>query len=136
MPPKVSSPAQRFRRDVCWNPYIAKELALRQIGICTVCSRALGSYRLVVHHLDYAHECGWRASLILLVGKRRRSIPDCLGCRIDSDHRFQMCRRRLQLLHRRCHLDLHKGGKATSAEKKAEEILADAPSRSGRSWPV
>jgi len=89
--------------------YMAKELGLRQIGICTVCSRGLGSYRLVVHHMDYAHECDWDGSIILTVGKRKRSIPDCLTCRLDSDLRFQMCRRRLQLLHRRCHVDFHKG---------------------------
>jgi hypothetical protein len=109
MPPKVSPPMVRFQRDVCWNPYMIKELGLRQIGICTVCSRGLGSYRLVIHHLDYAHECGWEGSIILTVSKRRRAIPDCLACRIDCDRRFQTCRRRLQVLHRRCHVDFHKG---------------------------
>jgi hypothetical protein len=108
MPPKISSTALRFQRDVCWNPYMAKELGLRQIGICTVCRKALGSRRLVIHHMYYDHECGWDGSVILMVNKRRRAIPDCYSCRADSDDRFRMCRRRLQVLHRRCHVDFHK----------------------------
>ncbi|PKU25126.1 hypothetical protein CWS72_07965 [Telmatospirillum siberiense] len=102
----------RFQRDVCKNRFMAGQLRLRQAETCTVCFRTMGSKGLVIHHMDYAHECTWTNTIVVTVAKGKRSIPDCQSCHADDMRRFNSCRRRLQLLHGRCHFEYHRGQKA------------------------
>jgi hypothetical protein len=108
---KQPDPVLRFQRQICWNSYMAKELHLRQCGVCTVCFGRLGARGAVIHHMDYAHACRWDVSITVRVNNRNVAVPDCRSCRAQCDDRFTACRRRLQLLHRRCHVAYHKGEK-------------------------
>ncbi len=106
---KISDALTRFQRQVCWNRYMANELQLWQCGVCTVCYRRLGCRRVVIHHMDYAHQCSWDVSITAQVNKRQVAVPDCRSCHAHSAERFTACRRRLQILHRRCHYEFHHG---------------------------
>jgi 5-methylcytosine-specific restriction endonuclease McrA len=46
-----------FSDRICKNEHVRRELRGRQDGVCAVCGHELGS-SLVVHHVDYDHECG------------------------------------------------------------------------------
>jgi hypothetical protein len=38
-------------------------------------------------------------------------VPDCRSCHAECSDRFTACRRRLQILHRRCHYEYHNGSR-------------------------
>ena len=45
-----------FADRICQNEHVRLELCGRQGGKCAVCGMELGK-RMVVHHVDYDHEC-------------------------------------------------------------------------------
>jgi putative endonuclease len=106
------NPIERFQELVCHNQHMRIELRRIQGNLCSVCREPLDARNVVIHHLDYAHQCTWGETQF----KKRRgmemAIPDCEACHRDDATRFQACRRRLQLLHNKCHAAFHAGKRA------------------------
>ena len=102
-------PAERFRKQVCFSSFMMSELRKTQRDICTVCGMPLWKRQVVIHHMDYAHQCDWAGTICATVTGKEVEVPDCGDCRRDDARRFDGCRRRLQLLHRGCHADYHAG---------------------------
>jgi hypothetical protein len=115
---KALDPLYRFRVAVCWNPHMATQLRKHQKGLCPICVAWLSS-QSVIHHMDYAHECRWPVSEVVIVAGKKKTVPDCSGCQADDHRRFNACRRRLRLMHRRCHLAYHRG------EKNLRELVGE-----------
>jgi predicted GIY-YIG superfamily endonuclease len=102
-------PAERFRKQVCFSSIMKSELRKTQRDVCTVCGMPLWNCRVDVHHLDYAHQCAWAGTVFVKVAGKEVEVPDCAECKRDDLERFEGCRKRLQLLHKRCHADYHAG---------------------------
>ncbi len=108
-------PIERFQKQVCCSPFMKSELKRLQRDICPVCNMPLWKRLVVVHHLDYAHQCEWAGTVFVKVAGKEVEAPDCRECQEDDPGRFENCRRRLQLLHRGCHADFHAGKKTLTA---------------------
>jgi len=104
-------PSEKFQKRVCFSSFMKSELRRTQGDVCTVCRMPLWNRRVDVHHLDYAHQCTWPGTVFVKVAGKEVEVPDCAECKRDDPERFRCCRKRLQLLHKRCHADYHAGKK-------------------------
>lgn len=104
-------PVERFQKQICFSSFMKAELKRTQRDICTVCNMPLWKRQVVIHHMDYTHQCGWAGTLYAKVTGKDVEVPDCADCKRDDEERFEGCRKRLQLLHRGCHAEHHAGQK-------------------------
>jgi predicted GIY-YIG superfamily endonuclease len=102
-------PVEKFRKQICYSPFMQATLRRIQRDLCTVCGMPLWKRQLVVHHMDYAHQCDWAGTVHVKVAGKHVEVPDCGDCQQDDPARFEGCSRRLQLLHRGCHAEFHAG---------------------------
>jgi len=105
--PGAIDPVEKFRKLVCFSPFMKSELKKTQRDICTVCGMPIWKRLVVVHHMDYGHRCDWAGTVFVKVAGKDVEVPDCGDCQQDDGARFEACRKKLQLLHRGCHADYH-----------------------------
>lgn len=105
----AAGPDERFQKRVCFSSFMKSELKKTQRDLCTVCGMPLWKRQVVIHHMDYAHQCEWAGAVYVRVARKEVEVPDCGDCQRDDSARFEGCRKRLQLLHRGCHADYHAG---------------------------
>ncbi|MBR3224859.1 MAG: hypothetical protein IKF78_06015 [Atopobiaceae bacterium] len=90
-----------FAERICANDYIKKKLAERQGGVCAICGSALGK-TVVVHHVDYDHECGLAQVDSDWTRLGSRVQPDCEKCHANHAELFDGCSSRLRAVHMGC----------------------------------
>lgn len=90
-----------FAERICDNEHVKAVLLDRQRGKCAICGQELGK-SIVVHHVDYDHECG----LVHLNGSWARPgtrvQPDCGRCHAEHSELFDECIPRLRAVHSSC----------------------------------
>lgn len=90
-----------FADRICQSEHVKGVLGERQGGVCAICGLELGK-RVVVHHVDYDHECdlthlgqGWTRP-------GTRVQPDCERCHKEHPELFDDCLSRLRAVHSEC----------------------------------
>ena len=113
--PDAIDPVEKFRKQVCFSSFMKSELRKSQRDICPVCRMPIWKRQIVIHHMDYGHQCEWPGTVFVKAAGKEVEVPDCEECREDNAGRFESCCKRLQLLHRGCHAELHAGKKTMTA---------------------
>ncbi len=90
-----------FSERICNNNFVKDLLTERQNYICPVCGDPLGK-NIVVHHIDYDHECefcnsGWEWRI-----PRTKVQPDCQRCHFEHPDWCANCMTRLRAVHSDC----------------------------------
>ena len=90
-----------FADRICQNEHVRLELCGRQGGKCAVCGMELGK-RMVVHHVDYDHECDFSRQEVEWTRPGIRVHPDCERCHTERPSLFEDCLSRLRAVHGDC----------------------------------
>ncbi len=90
-----------FSDRICQNEHVQEHLAGIQDGICPICGGRLGKH-IVIHHVDYDHECAFALSDDNWTLPGKRVQPDCKRCHMEHPEMFEDCLSRLRAVHRDC----------------------------------